>query len=154
LSVPAEIYRNPAHEATLALLRCEALLARRLDSLFDGFGLGLQQFNVLRILRGAGGQGIPTLAVASRLIHQTPGITRLFDRLETKQLVRRVRCPEDRRQVLCWITPQGLDLLDQIDPPLDRLQQEFFAGLDAASLRQLTDLVTRVRAQNTKGETE
>ena len=49
------------------------------------------------------------------MIEQTPGVTRLLDRLEAKELVRRQRCPKDRRQHLCWITAKGLALLEKID---------------------------------------
>jgi len=73
---------------------------------------------VLRILRGAGQQGTPTLEIADRMIQKNPGITRLLDKLEAKHLVRRKRCPEDRRQVLCWITEAGLRLLADLDKPM------------------------------------
>src|SRR5215468_993641 len=104
-------FESSAQEAILALYRTTDQLQRRFSKLVEPHGISLQQYNVLRILRGAGKQGTPTLEIADRMIEQTPGITRLLDKLERKKLVRRERCPEDRRQVLCWITKQGLDLL-------------------------------------------
>jgi DNA-binding MarR family transcriptional regulator len=110
-------FQSVGHEAVLALLRTTDLVRRRLAEVIEPHGLTVQQFNVLRILRGAGDAGLPTLEVAERMVEQTPGITRLLDRLEAKALVRRQRCPEDRRQHLCWITASGLVLVTRLDAP-------------------------------------
>jgi DNA-binding MarR family transcriptional regulator len=105
----------------------------------------LQQFNVLRILRGAGAKGLPTLIIAERMIEQTPGITRLLDRLEAKALVRRQRCPQDRRQNLCWITPSGRALLERVDEPAVRASEMCMAGLGEADQQTLLRLLARIR---------
>ena len=75
-------FQSPAHEAVLGLMRTADLVRRQAAALIEPHGITLQQFNVLRILRGAGGEGLPTLEVAERMIEQTPGVTRLLDRLE------------------------------------------------------------------------
>lgn len=111
-------FRSPAHEAVVALMRTTDLVRRRLAAVMEPHGITLQQFNVLRILRGGGAEGVPTLEVAARMIEQTPGITRLLDRLAAKGLVRRERCPKDRRQHLCWVTDEGTALLAALDEPL------------------------------------
>lgn len=111
-------FQSPAHEALVALMRTTDLVKRRLAVLVEPHDLTLQQFNVLRILRGGGADGVPTLEVAARMIEQTPGITRLMDRLEAKDLVKRQRCPKDRRQHLCWITAKGTTLLKTLDAPM------------------------------------
>jgi len=111
-------FDSPAQEAILALYRTSDMLRRQFSQLVEPHGISLQQYNVLRILRGAGKTGTPTLDIADRMIEMTPGITRLLDKLEAKKLVRRERCPEDRRQVLCWITESGLRLLADLDKPL------------------------------------
>src|SRR6202008_362828 len=98
-------FRSRGQEGVLSLLRTADQLKRDFACLVEPHGLTLQQFNVLRILRGAGPKGLPPLDIAERMIEQAPGITRLLDRLEKKALVRRERCPEDRRQVLVAITP-------------------------------------------------
>ncbi len=113
LSLREEIRQNkpfasPAQEALLALSRTTDLLQRRFAELVEPYGISLQQYNVLRILRGAGQEGTPTLEIADRMIQRTPGITRLLDKLEAKHLVRRKRCPEDRRQVLVLDHRSGL----------------------------------------------
>jgi len=105
----------------------------------------LQQYNVLRILRGAGKDGLPTLEIAERMIEQTPGITRLIDRLETKALVSRERCPTDRRQVFCRITTDGLALLKALARPIREAEEEALAALSPNQLRQLVTLLDRIR---------
>jgi DNA-binding MarR family transcriptional regulator len=139
-------FSSPAHESVVALLRTTDLVRRHATALLDGHGITLQQFNVLRILRGAGDAGLPTLEVAERMIEQTPGVTRLLDRLEAKGLVRRQRCAKDRRQHLCWITQEGLTLLARLDGPVDRANRESLKGLGAGDQRELVRLLDLVRA--------
>src|ERR1700751_4329619 len=111
-------FESPAQEAILSVYRTSDMFQRRFVKVVEPHGISLQQYNVLRILRGAGKEGTPTLDIAERMIEKTPGITRLLDKLEAKHLVRRRRCPEDRRQVLCWITEAGLNLLADLDKPM------------------------------------
>ena len=91
-------------DAVVSIQRTASYLRRFCSPVFDQHGITSQQFNVLRILRGAGREGLPTLDIAERMIEQAPGITRLLDRLERKKLVRRERPSDNRRQVLCYIT--------------------------------------------------
>src|SRR3954466_7364516 len=85
-------FRTQREEASVALLRTADLLRRMIGTVVEPRGITAQQYNVLRILRGAGDDGLPTLDIAERMIEQTPGITRLMDRLEAKKLVVRKRC--------------------------------------------------------------
>ena len=111
-------FDSPAQEATLALLRTTDLVRRRLAAVIEPHGVTLQQYNVLRIRRGAGADGLQTLEIAHRMVEQAPGITRLLDRLEAKRLVRREPPVGDRRFVICRIVEvvlhskeRGLELL-------------------------------------------
>jgi DNA-binding MarR family transcriptional regulator len=122
-------FASAAHEAVVGLMRTADLIRRHATAVVEPHGITLQQFNVLRILRGAGDTGLPTLEVAERMIEQTPGVTRLLDRLEAKELVRRQRCPIDRRQHLCWITAKGLEVLEKIDTLAARSPEESMKGL-------------------------
>ncbi len=140
-------FESPAQEAILSLFRTTDLLQRMFSQLVEPHGISLQQYNVLRILRGAGKEGIPTLDIAERMVERTPGITRLLDKLEAKQLVRRERCPEDRRQVLCWITERGLRLLAQLDKPAVSAGSKAMEPLTADALRSLISHLEKVRAQ-------
>ena len=105
--------RSRRPEAVAALRRAQSRIDQRFRQLLQTTGVTLQQFEVLRILRGAGSSGLATLAIADRMADRAPGVTRLLDRLEKRQLVQRTR-GEDRRQVLCSITPSGLELLDSL----------------------------------------
>ena len=138
-------FQSPAQEAILALFRTSDLLERRLAQLVEPRGISLQQYNVLRILRGAGQEGTPTLEIADRMIQKAPGITRLLDKLAAKRLVRRERCSEDRRQVLCWITDAGLRLLAGLEQPMAKSGARAMDPLTAAEQRHLIAMLERVR---------
>ena len=139
-------FESAAHEAVVGLMRTADLVRRQMTALIEPHGVTLQQFNVLRILRGAGHDGLPTLDVADRMIEQTPGVTRLLDRLEVKELVRRQRCPKDRRQHLCWITAKGLALLAKIDELTSRAHEEALAGLRQKDRVAFIGLLDAIRA--------
>jgi DNA-binding MarR family transcriptional regulator len=139
-------FQSAAHEAIVGLMRTTDLVRRQITALLEPHGITPQQFNVLRILRGAGDDGLPTLEVAERMIEQTPGVTRLLDRLEAKELVRRHRCPKDRRQHLCWITSKGLALLQKIDAESPSAQEDTLKGLRAKDRQTLIRLLDAIRA--------
>lgn len=135
----------------MALLRTADVVRRYIARVLEPYGITPQQFNVLRILRGAnaaGAEGIPTLTIAERMIEEAPGITRLLDRLEAKGMVRRQRCPEDRRQVLCHATPQALDLLARIDGAMDEADDTALGQLSEEDKTQLIRLLDAIRASH------
>lgn len=144
-------FESAAQEATLGLVRTADQLRRHFSSVVEPHGITVQQFNVLRILRGASPEPLPTLEIAERMVEQTPGVTRLLDRLEGKQLITRARCPHDRRQVLCGITPVGLALLAELDEPIRQAHQRVFGVLPVAAQRQLIRLLDRVRGGSIGG---
>ncbi|HSM49932.1 MAG TPA: MarR family transcriptional regulator [Thermoanaerobaculia bacterium] len=139
-------FRSPAHEAVVALLRTADVVRRRLGAVVEPRGITIQQYNVLRILRGAGEAGLPTLEIAGRMIEHAPGITRLLDRLERKGWVERWRPATDRRQVLCRLTPAGGELLGSLDAPLDATQEACLAALPRAAQVELVALFDLIRA--------
>lgn len=141
-------FRSPQHEALLSILRTADHLKRRTQHFLEAVDLTEQQYNVLRILRGAGEAGLPTLAIAERLIEHTPGITRLVDRLEAKTLVRRERPDCDRRQVYCFLTPNGRQLLASLDAPVDAHITQAFAQVPARDIQTLIQILEKVRNQN------
>ena len=134
-----------AAAAAVALLRTADHVRHRVAVLLAPYDLSPQQYNVLRILRGARGEALPTLEIAHRMIERAPGITRLLDRLERKGLVVRVRCHEDRRRVLCSVAPAGLALLAELDEPMQALDDVAMSGLAEPELRQLLVWLDRVR---------
>jgi MarR family transcriptional regulator, organic hydroperoxide resistance regulator len=145
-------FRSQRQEALVGLLlTAEAVRWPLHDLLASHEDLTLQQYNVLRILRGAGQEGLPTLAIGERMIERTPGVTRLIDRMEEKGLVVRERSPEDRRQVICRITELGANLLRRLDRPVDALDEDLMRGLDDAEVREFIRLLDAVRRHNTRG---
>lgn len=139
-------FRSASHEAAVALMRTTDLVRRHFLEVLAPYGITLPQYNVLRVLRGAGEEGLPTLEVAERLIEHAPGITRMMDRLERRGWVRRERCAGDRRQVLCYITDEGQRLLSELDECMNRADQEALSGLGEARQRELIRLLDQVRA--------
>jgi DNA-binding MarR family transcriptional regulator len=144
----AKPFESPAHEAILALNRTTDVLRQKIAEVVEPHGISPQQYNVLRILRGAGKAGMPTLDIADRMVEKTPGITRLLDRLESKHLVRRRRrCPEDRRQVLCWITEAGLKLLAELDEPVAEMGPRLLRPLNGSEIGALIEMLARIRGE-------
>jgi DNA-binding MarR family transcriptional regulator len=138
-------FESAADEAVVTLLATADRVRDALSRVTGAHDITLQQYNVLRILRGAGEQGLPTLEIASRMIEKSPGITRLVDRLEARCLVRRVRCPGDRRQVLCHATETARRLLAGLDRPVAEAGRGLLAPLDPARTAQLIRLLDAVR---------
>lgn len=139
-------FKTKRQEALVAILRTADMVKRFLASGLREHDITGQQFNVLRILRGAGPGGIPTLSIPDRMIEQTPGITRLLDRLEERGLAERRRCTEDRRRVYCVITENGKRLLDELDPVTAHADETAMSGIADEQLDQFLVTLSRVRA--------
>lgn len=139
-------FHTAAHEAVVSILRTAAVVQRRIALVLEASGVTTQQYNVLRILRGAGDAGLPTLAIRDRMIEESAGITRLLDKLARAGYVNRERSTPDRRQVLCQITPTGLELLAALDEPVDRANSIAVAMLDDREQRSLIELLGAIRA--------
>ncbi len=115
-----------------------------------------EQYNVLRILRGAGPAGLPTYQVGERMVARAPNITRLVDKLERKGLLERVRSEEDRRVTLLRIVPAGVRLLLELDTPMLESTRHAMQGLSPEESAQLLDLLEKLRrplrSANEQGE--
>lgn len=145
---PKMSFRTREQEAAVGLLRTTDAIRRHFSAIVEPHGITLQQYNVMRILRGAGKKGLPTLTIALRMVEQTPGVTRLIDRLVKKGLVARRPCDDDRRRVWCHITPVGLRLLAKLDEPVARGDSTSVAPLTPGELDRLIGLLDRIRAHN------
>ncbi|WP_411281204.1 MarR family winged helix-turn-helix transcriptional regulator [Gemmatimonas sp.] len=139
-------FRSQAQEATIALMRTASAVNRRFARVVEPHGLSLAQYNVLRILRGAGSEGLPTLAIRDRMIDEGSTVTRLLDKLEQASLVSRDRSRPDRRQVLCTITPAGEALLATLDPQIDATDLTTMAMLTAEQRALLLSILAAIRA--------
>ena len=147
--------RRPFHsikaEVAVSILRTAALIERHFAQVVAAADITVQQYNVLRILRGAGDEGLPTLVIRDRMIHEAPGITRLLDKLESAGLARRERTAADRRQVFCFITPKGLNILETLDAEMRKADDIAVGNLNETEQRQLVKLLEGVRAAHRAG---
>jgi len=133
--------------ALIAVLRLANHLSLEVATALKPHGLTLHQYNVLRILRGAGSNGLTCSQIGERMLSRDPDITRLLDRLERAELISRARDTADRRVVTSTICQSGLDLLAELDEPILELDRELFAPLDDVRLQQLTQLAAEARGE-------
>jgi DNA-binding MarR family transcriptional regulator len=137
---------GPEESAFLDLLRTTDLLSRRLAPVLKAEDLSSTQYNVLRILRGAGGD-LACGEIGNRMITRDPDITRLLDRLEKRGLISRRRDSKDRRTVLTRITPEGLKTLARLDEPVQTAHRQLLGHLGRARLQSLAELLRLARAK-------
>src|ERR1700688_1369795 len=139
-------FESPGEEAALNIVRTSDQLQIRFARLLREYGLtSPTQYNILRILRGEG-KPLPILEIASRTITVVPGITGLIDRLEQAGFVNRLRCEKDRRVIFVALTDHGLTTLAALDEPLDALHGKLLGHLSQAELKELIQLLEKVRA--------
>ncbi len=141
----AKPFSSLEEEACLNLARTASELADGLELLLREHGISPAQYNVLRILRGAGAAGLCRNEIRDRLVARMPDVTRLLDRLETIGFVRRQRDTVDRRQVETFITDAGIGLLAKLDEPVESTHRRQLQHLTTDDLRALIDLTTRAR---------
>src|ERR1700745_239065 len=115
-------------EVYLSILRTASELSYAVDQFFRPFDITPSQYNVLRILRGAGAQGLCRKEISERMVTSTPEMTRLLDRMEKAGWVTRERGEEDRRQVSTHITKSGMELLTRLERPTGAFVIPLFAG--------------------------
>ncbi len=142
---PATTSMGLEQAAFLALQRLAADLGQEVAELLKPAGLSPAQYNVLRILRGAGDRGLPCGEIAARMITKDPDITRLLDRLEKRGLVTRARESGDRRVVTTRITDEAIALLASLDEPVVELHRRQLAPLGEARLEELLALLEEAR---------
>jgi len=140
--------RHLEEEATLAVVRKADLFLQRVTDLLKPYGLSPTQYNVLRILRGAGEGGVSCKDIGSKLIARDPDITRLMDRLEKRGLLTRGRDQEDRRVVTHLLTGEGLALVNELDQPVQALHRATMRGVAPARLQTLIAILEEIKIEN------
>jgi MarR family transcriptional regulator, organic hydroperoxide resistance regulator len=138
-------FRSLEHEAHLSLLRTAAELEHEFETAIKPHGITATQYNVLRILRGAGPDGLCRHEIGSRMLRRVPDVTRLLDRLAESRLIARERGDDDRRYVTTRITAAGLKLLGSLDSMVDGLHEARLGRLGETRLRSLVDLLDLIR---------
>ena len=138
-------FTSREQEAYLSLLRTADALQAQVEAWLKEFGLTGTQYNALRILRGAGPEGLPCREIGERMIARDPDITRLLNRLEDRGFVERTRARHDRRVIYGKITAAGLKLLHDLDHPIDKHGREMLRHVGQEKLKQLIEWVELVR---------
>jgi DNA-binding MarR family transcriptional regulator len=131
-SVP---FRRPVTEAMLSVLRTAAVIEHKIGEVLKPYGLTGTQYNVLRILRGAGADGLCGRDIGERMVSNVPDVPRMLERMESMKLIARQRDPEDRRHVTARITQKGLDLLSKVQPHLEQVENDRLKGLDEVQVK-------------------
>jgi DNA-binding MarR family transcriptional regulator len=139
-------FRSLEQEAMLSIERTAAVLGHSFADALKPYGITPTQYNVLRILRGAGSSGLCRNEVRERLVSQVPDVTRLLDRMEATGLIGRARDGTDRRVVTTRITPAGLELLAKLDEPSAEIHHRQLGHLSQSQLRTLVDLLALARS--------
>jgi DNA-binding MarR family transcriptional regulator len=147
-------FRSQEQEAYLSLLRTADALSASVEAKLKEFGLTGTQYNALRILRGAGAEGLPCSEIGERMITRDPDITRLLNRLEKRGLVTRGRAKDDRRVIHGKITTAGLKLLRGMDEPVERHNREMLKHVGGRKLGQLIGLLELVRSADFTAEAQ
>jgi DNA-binding MarR family transcriptional regulator len=142
----AKPFRSVEEEAVLSIARTAALLEHIAADALKPFDLTVTQYNVLRILRGAGETGLCRNEVGQRLVTRVPDVTRLLDRMESSGLIFRERGAADRRVVSTRITEKGMKLLEKVDRELPAIHGRQLGHLGPKRLRELIDLLEEVRS--------
>jgi DNA-binding MarR family transcriptional regulator len=132
-------------EATLSIARTEAALREPIEELLKKSDISLAQYNVLRILRGAGPEGLTRNEIRDRLINRMPDVTRLLDRMEEAGWVSRAREMEDRRCVATHLTRSGRTLVDSLDGPVQEEHERRLGHMTKTQLRTLIELLSLAR---------
>ncbi len=138
-------YLDIEEEAHVAIARTAALLDRAIARMLRPHGLTPTQYNVLRILRGAGSEGLCRHELGDRLVTPVPDVTRLLDRMEELELIARQRSATDRRLVGTFITPKGLALVGQLDAEVHAWHRRRLAHIAPDRLHALVDTLALMR---------
>ena len=131
-------------EVNLNLRVASALLNNEFDKIIDSYAITGSQYNVLRILKGVYPGGHPRCEIASRMIERAPDITRLIDRLEKQKLVERDRSDKDRRMSVTKITQKGLNVVNELQPVIEKKHKEITKNLTDAECSKLSQLIEKL----------
>ena len=134
-------FPNSKIKALLNIIYTANWISSNQNAFFKPFGISPQQFNILRILRGAG-DPIKVQTIKERMLERAPNATRLMDKLCDKLLIERLPCPEDRRVVHIQITNKGLDLINEISK---EFKEDLLENLTEEESKQLSDLLDKIR---------
>jgi DNA-binding MarR family transcriptional regulator len=141
----AKPFRSLEAELFLNVLRTSTMLLGEMTEVLRSYELTQPQYNVLRILRGAGDEGLPLGEIGERMVNREPDISRLIDRMEARALVERQRSATDRRMVSVRLTSDGRRVVDSLDAPIAEMHMAQLAHMSREELKQANALLERMR---------
>jgi DNA-binding MarR family transcriptional regulator len=141
-------FEGPYHEALLAILLANAAVEEMLDDAFEGTGMTVPQYNVLRILNGVYPGAHPRGDIARRMVRRAPDLTRMLDRLVRMGLVEREKGELDHRQSLARITLKGRELLERLHPKVAQLNQVLSGRLSDQEARTIVELLEKIYSKD------
>jgi len=137
-----------AKNTVVGMLKAGNKAEKYLNGTLKPLEISLQQFNVLRILRGRKGKAANLNTVQKRMIHKMSNTSRLIDKLIEKKLVERDICPENRRKIEIFITKKGLDLLENLDNKIQMTESEILKPLSIEDQKILRSLINKITLNN------
>jgi hypothetical protein len=135
-------------KTVINILHTQNMLVESFNEILKPFELSVEQFNVLRILRGQNGNPTNMCLIQERMISKTSNTTRIVDKLVAKALVTREICPHNRRKMEVLITAKGNDLLQLVDPKIEGYEQGLLGNLSVSEAEQLNALLEKYRNQH------
>ncbi len=145
--IKQEKFKSEHHKLMINLLFTSSWLQRMQLTLLRPYDLTPPQYNILRILRGAKGELLNLGEITSRMIDRSSNTSRLIDKLVIKKWVSRKTCPDDRRQSEICITKEGLNVLEQLDKPIDSITEQFHF-LSVKETKEVNQFLDQLRNQN------
>jgi len=142
--IKQQAFKSETHKLVVNLIFTANWMNGIQNKVLRAHGISVQQFNVLRILRGQSPKASSLILIRERMLDKESNASRLIDKLELSGLISRVQCPKDRRQVDITITQTGLDLLQAVSPEMERLSQQHIA-IDDNEAKLLNDLLDKMR---------
>jgi len=137
-------FRNEKHKAIVNILYTAKYIEGKIEAFIRPYQLSQQQYNILRIVRGAAGKPVSLKYIKERMLDKMPDASRIVDKLYQKELLKRVECPNDRRSVDITITEKGLELLAKMDENAHEID-DILKNLEHSQLQTLNHLLDLVR---------
>lgn len=143
--VKSKVQVSAEKKTVLNLFYTHQIIVEKFSELMKSFDLSMEQFNVLRILRGQKGKPANMFLIQERMLAKTSNTTRLVDKLLIKGYVNRAVCEKNRRKIEITITESGLEILKQLDPKVENHENFFAKNLTSIELEQLNQLLEKYR---------
>jgi DNA-binding MarR family transcriptional regulator len=144
-AIQQKSFKDPQHKAQINILYTAAWLNQHNNLVLKPHRISLQQFNILRILRGMKGEPATIKLLTSRMLDKMSNASRLVDKLVSKKLVQREQAKSDRRRVDITITKAGMKMVEAASTEMEQSFQANFNSLNAQEAETLSELLDKIR---------